>query len=134
VLINLSDWYPPGLIDETLRTLALLFPSTDDTRTWFKKLAPGEAVDTRVIQCGQLRAEDRHIDAFVFWRDRLVVLKQTFDEKEPTSWLQWWHDKRRGLQRYLFLLAAIALILSLFIGLLQCVLGGIQVYKAYYPF
>src|SRR6185437_16328626 len=103
-------------------------PSTDETRKWFKKLAPSEAVDIGVIQCGQLRTEDRHIDAFKFWRDRLVVLKMMFDEKEPTSWFQWWHDKRRGLQRYPFLLAVIALTLSLFIGLLQCVVRGIQVY------
>jgi hypothetical protein len=41
--------------------------------------------------------------------------------------------KIRGLQRYHFLLAASALMLSLFISLLQWVMGGVQVYKAYYP-
>jgi hypothetical protein len=128
-----STLFPPGLIDETLRTLMLLFPATDETRIWFKKAAPTEKLDGKVFTCGRLRAEDRQINEFKFWRDRLVILKQIFDEKEPSSWTQWLHDRRRGLHRYPFLLAAAALIFALLVGIVQCIEGAIQVYKALYP-
>lgn len=62
-----------------------------------------------------------------------MILKQIFDEKEPNTWLQWWHDKRRGLHRYPFLLAAAALALTIIVGIVQCVEGAIQVYKAFRP-
>ena len=130
----LSSMYPAGLIEETLRTLALLFPQLDkDTRTWFKRAVSSTNIDFNAIRCGQLRAEDRHIDQFKFWRDRLVVLKQVFDEAEPATWSQWWYDRRKGVRRYPFLLAAAALALTLLFGLIICVEGGLQVYKAYYP-
>ena len=126
--------FPAGLIEETLRTLALLFPQSDkDTKRWFKRNVSSAKVDFNAIRCGQLRAEDRHIDQFKFWRDRLVVLKQVFDEAEPATWSQWWYDRRKGVQRYPFLLAAAALALTLLFGLITCVEGGLQVYKAYYP-
>jgi hypothetical protein len=90
-------------------------------------------LDINVITCGHLRAEDRQIDEFRFWRDRLVILKQVFDEAEPSTWAQWWYDRRRGLQRYPFLLAAAALAMTLLLGLIQCVEGALQVYKAFRP-
>jgi hypothetical protein len=137
-LIRTSDMYPLGLIDETIRTLALLFPSTKETRAWFKqeqskKEQATKRLDSKVVECGLLRAEDRQIDEFSFWRDRLVMLKQVFDEKEPGTWPQWWHDRRRGLQRYPFLLAAAALALTLLLGTIQVIEGGVQVYKAFKP-
>jgi hypothetical protein len=111
----------------------LLFPATDETRLWFKKVALAEKLDGKVFTCGRLRAEDRQINEFRFWRDRLMILKQIFDEKEPSSWSQWLHDRRRGLHRYPFLLAAAALIFAILVGIIQCIEGAIQVYKALYP-
>lgn len=90
-------------------------------------------LDINACRCGQLRAEDRQIDEFKYWRDRLVILKQVFDEAEPTSWSQWWYDRRKGMQRYPFLIAAAALALTLVIGLVQCIEGGLQVYKTFHP-
>jgi len=125
--------FPAGIIEETLKTLALLFPSNEETRTWLKKVSSSatEKLDSNVTECGLPRAEDRQIDLFHFWRDRLVILKEIFDEKEPNTWLQWWRDRRRGLQRYPFLLAAIALALTLLLGVIQVVEGALQVWKAF---
>ena len=128
--------FPEGLIAETERTLALLFPQQDPkTGQWFKKQAFQSRLDINAINCGQLRAEDRQINAFIFWRDRLVILKQLFDESdsEPSTWSQWWYDRRKGVPRYPFLLTAMALALTLLFGLIQCLEGALQVYKAYHP-
>ncbi|KAH8890154.1 hypothetical protein GQ53DRAFT_824798 [Thozetella sp. PMI_491] len=79
--------FPEGLVDETLRTLALLFPqhefggtqgnrSSHSKRAWLRALQqqhPG--IDGRLTLCGSLQAEDRQIEHFYFWRDRLVILK-----------------------------------------------------------
>lgn len=92
-----------------------------------------ERLDVNLIKCGCLDAQDRQIDEFDYWHDRLVILKQLFDEREPTSLMDWWHDRRRGLQRYPFLLAAIALALTLLLGIVQVIEAGIQVYKAFQP-
>jgi len=126
--------FPSGLIEETLRTLALLFPRSDKAAAaWYEKMASQKFLDHNACCCYQLRAEDRQIDKFNFWRGRLVLLKQAFDEAEPNSWCQWWHDKRRGMHRYPLLIAAAALFLTLILGVVQCIEGGLQVYMASNP-
>ncbi|RDL35111.1 Uncharacterized protein BP5553_07042 [Venustampulla echinocandica] len=129
-----SNLFPVGLVDETLRTLALLFPGTDKTtKKWFKKLSTSKKLDTKAVKCGRLRAEDRYIENFEFWHDRLIVLKQLFDEAEPDTFPRWWYDRRRRVQWYTFWIAALVLVLTIFFGIVQSIEGGLQVYKAYNP-
>jgi hypothetical protein len=110
----------------------LLFPRSDKAGVaWYEKIAIKNGLDLNACLCPHLRAEDRQIDRFDFWRDRLIILKQAFDEAEPNSWSQWWHDKRRGVHRYPLLLAASALILTLILGVIQVIEGALQVYKAF---
>lgn len=95
--------FPPGFIHETLRTLALLFPQSDKaTRKRFQKASASCTLDPRLVRCGHLRADDRQIENFIFWRDRLVILKQVFDEAQPSTLSQWWYDRRNGVQWYTF--------------------------------
>ncbi|KAK2879506.1 hypothetical protein FQN49_000808 [Arthroderma sp. PD_2] len=131
-----SSIYPDGLVDETFRTLALLFPQFDrSTQTWFRKLCSSQrfAIDDRVLRCSWCRAEDRQIQNFRFWHDRLVILKQVYDEARPGTVSQWWHDRRNGVQWYTFWVAVLVLALTVFFGLVQSVEGALQVYKAYHP-
>jgi hypothetical protein len=129
-----SSIYPPGFIDETLQTVALLLPSSDkDVKAWFKKLSSSQNFDSTAIKCCPLRAEDRRIENFEFWRDRIVILKQFFDEAEPRTLSQWWHDRRKGVQWYTFWIAALILALTIFFGLIQSLEGALQAYKAFYP-
>ncbi|KAH8734453.1 hypothetical protein BGZ61DRAFT_442574 [Ilyonectria robusta] len=122
---------PKGLADETLRTLALLFPSSDlETKKWFSKLSDA-GLDKRVIQCGQLKTDHRQTERFGFWSDRLVILKQVFDEAQPKSLSQWWHDRRNGVQWYTFWVAVLVLVLTIFFGLVQSIEGGLQVYASF---
>lgn len=122
---------PDGVVNETLQTLALLLPSADaETRKWFKKVAATRELDTRAIQCGRLKSDRRQIERFQVWRDRLVTLKQVFDEAQPKTLSQWWHDRRNWVQWYTFWVAILVLVLTIMFGLIQSVEGALQVYTS----
>jgi hypothetical protein len=134
-LIDSSNMFPPGLISETQRTLALLFPQYDAvSMKWMQRQQSQLQLDSKILECGQLGSEDRQIDKFDYWHDRLVVLKQLFDDAEPRSLIQWWRDRRRPAQWYNFWFAvALVVGLTLLFGLVQSIEGGFQAYKAYNP-
>jgi len=115
-----------------------LLPEHDrETKFWFEKQqAKLEKrrklpLDPLARECGQLKVEERQIGNFEYWHDRLVILKQVFDEAEPSNIQQWWCDRRKGVQWYTFWVAAIVLALTIIFGLIQCVEGALQVWLAY---
>jgi hypothetical protein len=144
-LIGSSSIFPPGLVDETLRTLALLFPQSEFTkrqghglggskRKWLDALASIQqpcTIDPRLVLCGSLQTEDRQIERFYFWRDRLIILKQAYDEATPKTLLQWWFDRRNGVQWYTFWVAIVVLIITTFLGIVQCIESALQIYLSY---
>jgi hypothetical protein len=85
----------------------------------------------RLIGTRNLNAERRQIENFRYWHDRLVVLKEVYDDARPNTLSQWWYDRRNGVQWYTFWVALWVLILAIFFGLVQCVVGALQVYKAF---
>jgi hypothetical protein len=114
--------------------MALLFPKWDrDTRAWYQTQASLRGLDTRLIEIGQLDADKRQIENFSFWHDRLVILKQVFDETRPATLGQWWNDRRNGVQWYTFWVAILVFVLTVFFGLVQSIEGALQVYKAFNP-
>jgi uncharacterized membrane protein YkvA (DUF1232 family) len=78
-----------------------------------------------------LKAEERQIDQFKYWHDRLVILKQVFDEAEPSNFTQWWRDRRRHVQWYTFWVAVLVLMWTVVFGLIQCIEGALQVWLAF---
>ncbi|KAF9632946.1 hypothetical protein BFW01_g3809 [Lasiodiplodia theobromae] len=129
-----TDIFPPGFCKETLRTLSLLLPASDKvTAKWYKKYRSVEKLDRRAVKLPNLRTDDRQIENFHFWRERLVILKQVFDEAEPSTLSQWWYDRRKGPQWYTFWVAVAVLVLTVFFGIVQSVEGAMQVYRAYHP-
>jgi hypothetical protein len=116
-----------------LNTLALLLPSNDlGTQKWFRKIKQ-QSLDISALRCGYLKTDDRQIERFKFWYDRLVVLKQAFDEAEPRTMKQWWFDRRRGALWFGFWNAIAILVLTLFtllFGIIQCFLGGMQAWAS----
>jgi hypothetical protein len=131
-----SPMYPPHFIEETLWTIELLFPKYDlATKKWYKKAAakPACGLDLRLVEIGNLNAEKRQIDNFRYWHDRLVILKEVYDEARPNTLSQFWHDRRNGPQWYTFWVALWVLVLTVLtivLALIQCVEGGLQVYIA----
>ncbi|OCK76446.1 hypothetical protein K432DRAFT_446028 [Lepidopterella palustris CBS 459.81] len=125
-----SSLLPPGLVAETLRTLALLFPQSDpSTRKWMLRLCSSNNLDPNLLHCGHLKTDNRQIEDFTFWHDRLVILKQVFDEARPSTLSQWWYDRRNGVQWYTFWVAILVLVLTLFFGLVQCIEGALQLQR-----
>jgi hypothetical protein len=73
--------------------------------------------------------EGRNLNKFSYWRDRLIVIKEAYDDHEPRSLLQSWRDDRRPVQWWTFWIAVVVFVLAV----IQVVEGGLQTYKAYYP-
>ena len=125
-------------MDETLRTLALLFPPNNQTaRNWFRKKQRRCAkqqkqggLDSKACSCGHLDTSARQIDKFKYWRDRLVVLKQAFDDSEPKKIRQWWNDDRKKVQWYTFWIAALVLMLTIVFGLVQSIASVVQAWAS----
>lgn len=129
-----SGIFPEGLIGETIRTLALLLPQYDaDSQDWYIKQCSTNRLDPMASHFNQLDPEERTIEAFTYWRDRLTILKQTYDESEPKNVTQWWSDRRRRVQWATFWIAALVLALTIVFGIIQSIEGALQVYKAYHP-
>jgi hypothetical protein len=126
-----STKLPQDLIDETLRTLGLLIPSSDTrSRKWFRKKQEELHLDPRAGSYGSYNATARQIDKFRYWRDRLVVLKQAFDVSEPHKLSLWWHDDRKKVQWYTFWIAALVLVLTIVFGLIQSAAAVVQAWAS----
>jgi hypothetical protein len=121
----------PELIEETHRTLALLFPELDpEVQKWFAKAQLENDLDPLAAKCGPLTTQDRRIENFKYWRDRLTILKEAFDESEPKSFSQWWYDNRKGERWYTFWIAAAGFFLLILFGLIQCTTAIIQAWAS----
>jgi len=100
-------------------------------RRWYSKEVNGEGLDPGVLNCRRLRAQERQMANFQFWHDRLVILKQLFDESQPSDLKMAWYDRRNGVQWYTFWVAILILFLTIFFGCIQSVEGALQVYLGY---
>lgn len=129
-----SKLYGKDFINETLRTLKLLLPEHDkDTKRWFRNQQQRYRLDPAANKNGHLNTESRQIEQFRYWRDRLVILKQVFDESEPKNNRQWWNDRRSGVRWATFWVGFVVVLLTILFGLAQSVEGALQVYKSYHP-
>jgi len=142
-----SPLFPPGFASETLKTIALLFPEAEYSRSgrragWFRKALQAReqrrdqalVVDGRLTRCGNVPSRARNlVTGFRFWGPRLKALKEAYDEATPSTLAQWWYDRRNGVTWYNFWVAIWVFIVATFLGLLQCIESGLQVYKAFSP-
>ena len=126
-----SPVLPPGFVEETTRTLGLLIPSVEKrSKIWFQEKQKALHLDPRAGSYGPLNASARQIEQFHFWRDRLVILKQTFDDVEPHTLRLWWYDDRKKVQWYTFWVAMLVLLLTIVFGLIQSIAGTVQAWAA----
>jgi len=76
----------------------------------------------------------RNPNKYKFWGERLCLIKQAFDDSEPTNLSQWWNDRRNGARWYSFWGAIVLIVLlTILFGLISSVTGIMQVYIAYHP-
>ena len=122
---------PPELVNETIRTIALLVPPVlGESNRWFQAQQRRHKIDPAAGLCDRLNSSQRRIDRFDYWRDRLVVLKRTFDEAEPSTLSQLWYDDRKKTQWFTFWVAVLVFILTVFFGVIQSVAGIVQAWAS----
>ena len=122
---------PSDLALETIRTIALLIPPIlGEPNPWFQKHRRRHRIDASAGICDRLNSSDRQIDTFNHWRDRLVLLKRTFDDAEPRTLQQLWNDDRKKTQWFTFWVAVLVFIMTVFFGVLQTTAGIVQAWAS----
>ncbi|KAK0733096.1 hypothetical protein B0T26DRAFT_631421, partial [Lasiosphaeria miniovina] len=49
-------------------------------------------VDERLARCGTPTADAQKLQNCRIWRDRLITLKEAYDQETPTDFRQWWRN------------------------------------------
>ena len=123
-----GDIFPPGFIDETLRTIALLLPSADSAcNKWLETREKTQNLDPGIRQ---LPSAPRDVGAYAYWLDRLLIIEESFDQHEPATLSQWYHDRRKKVQLYTFWVAVAVLILTIVFGLISSVASVVQAWAS----
>ena len=121
----------PDLADETIRSISLLVPPVlGELNPWFRKEQQKHNLDAQAGLCDRLNSSDRQINNFPFWRDRLVLLKRTYDETEPKTLAQLWWDDRKKTQWFTFWVAVLVFIMTVFFGVIQSVASIVQAWAS----
>lgn len=122
---------PTALVDETIRSISLLIPPVlGEPNPWFQQQRKKSLIDAQAGVCDRLNSSERQIENFAYWRDRLVLLKRTFDDAEPRKISQLWWDDRKKTQWFTFWVAVLVFIMTLFFGVVQSVAGIVQAWAS----
>ena len=122
---------PKVLVDETIRSVSLLIPPVlGNPNPWFQQQRKKFLIDAQAGVCDRLNSSERQIEKFVYWRDRLVLLKRTFDDAEPRNISQLWWDDRKKTQWFTFWVAVLVFIMTVFFGVVQSVAGIVQAWAS----
>jgi len=128
--------YPDGLLDETHRTLDLLFPYDDVKATKrVGKIARRKGVDIEA-RIEEVMDEDRRFQLkhYPYYGERLKRIQEKYDEMKPASLKQWWYDRRKREEWAAFMLGAIVIfVLTVVFGIISSVTGILQVSLARKP-
>ncbi|KAL8724090.1 MAG: hypothetical protein Q9166_008141 [cf. Caloplaca sp. 2 TL-2023] len=126
-----SNALPRALADETIRTIALLIPPSLGAKSpWFQQEQRKHGLDSEAGICDRLNSSERQIEKFYFWRERLVLLKRTYDDAEPKNLLQLWWDDRKKTQWFTFWVAVLVFIMTVFFGVIQSVAAIVQAWAS----
>ncbi|KIN00704.1 hypothetical protein OIDMADRAFT_125293 [Oidiodendron maius Zn] len=134
---------PEGLADETLKSLALLFPerefgprSTKSKRAaWFREISrkSESMVDRRMTQLpkhSMYNNEVYTLDSYLFWNERLGILRDAYENYSQKNQIERMMSRTSKAQMYTFWIALMA---TVFFGFVQSIEGGWQIYRSYYP-
>lgn len=128
---SLTTLLPKDLVDETIRSISLLIPPVlGEPNPWFQQQRKKTLIDAQAGVCDRLNSSERQIEKFIYWRDRLVLLKRTFDDAEPRNISQLWWDDRKKTQWFTFWVAVLVFIMTIFFGVVQSVAGLVQAWAS----
>lgn len=119
-----STGLPNGLLDETLRTLSVLFPLTDaPTQDWITRMKVPELRMDRNVQARWRAPSLRDFD---FWRERLLDLVEKY-QAPPRNPKSIWRDRRNPVSFATFWIGLIIFFATLAFGLIASVLAGVTI-------
>lgn len=125
--------FPAGLINETMQSLLLMCPGDDKrVKSWLARERTNLGLDENICRLSsshRLSSADRRLGHFDFWRDRLITIKDTYENHQSNNIMCLMRDYRRQMPFWAFWVALMAFVLSL----IACILSAMQVYKAYHP-
>jgi hypothetical protein len=127
--------YPPGFLEETERTLALLFdPADKGTLKRTRRIQRRDAADLEAAMKSVVDLDERlDLRNYPFWQERLLAIQQVYDEAQPKTIKQWFFDDRNRINWATFWTAITVFILTVVFGVISSVTGAMQVYIAYNP-
>ena len=71
----------------------------------------------------------REKKSYIYWRERLLNISERYERSKPSSFLQWWYDRRDMGQWWTFWLLITGIFLTVLFGLIQSITGILQVIK-----
>ena len=112
--------FPEGSLDETIRTLDLLFPFGDDRTKEYLEHEGQLFYGLSLPRHSQSVSAD--LNDFRYWQDRLTVLYDVLD-RPPSRFCGMWTDRRNRMQWWTFWLAVFFSPLTLVFGVAGLILG-----------
>ncbi|KAF3052406.1 hypothetical protein E8E11_001707 [Didymella keratinophila] len=135
-----SPLFPGGFVKETIDTLILLFPDNKKKdRQWLHQYLQESPISTPLdrglLKTGYHGPKDpcRYLGHYTFWRDRLEILGEAVEKfTPPTQAFKRALKNSKGEGWINSWIGVVAIVMTLFFGLVQSIEGAIQVYKAYH--
>ena len=127
--MGFRELFPDGFLEETERTLSLLFPPANfETSKRIRRVSEKEGVDIEA-------AIDKHtsfdLNNYPFWQERLRHVQCVYDKAKPKRIKQWYYDRRDRVEWSTFWIAVVVFLLTLFFGIISSVTSIMQVYASF---
>jgi hypothetical protein len=125
--------YPPGFLQETERTLALLFdPLGSDTSKRTRRIERKNQVDLEAAINALVDSEIRlDLRKYRYWQEHLREIRKVYEDAQPKTLRQWWFDRRNRFNWATFWTAIVVFCITLVFGLISSVTGIMQAYAAF---
>jgi hypothetical protein len=125
------DIYPPNLLEETEKTLLLLFPLGESTLS--KRSNHLEEECHVEVEAAITKHASHDLCNYPYWRERLLEIQKTYDASKPVGIKLVWNDRRSDSHWATFWVAILISALTLAPFVIQTVLGILQVATVYRP-
>ena len=121
-----SALFPEDIIEEYFDTIKLILPITrPECNEWTRRtLRANKHVDPRISIGERL---ERGPNNFSQWGLRLATIQEAYDRKTPSTFFQFWHDRRDMSKWWGFWMIVVTVFLTILFGLIQSITGMMQV-------
>ena len=123
--MHYRDIYPPNLLEETEKTLLLLFPLGESTLS--KRSNHLEEECHIKVEAAIAKHASHDLCNYPYWKGRLLEIQKTYDASKPVGFKRLWHDRRIASQWATFWVIILIGALMLALQVIQTVHSMLQV-------